>query len=160
MWSAPERTSLPERPSRSVTTTGRTTGKDAPNLSRQATSPWFVTGFSLSAALTEDLLPPTREQPSKCTNAAFHWKLSRMPFFWEPAGSTSPGSMAQEPIGNLRYFEPIIVELLAQPLAADYRDYLRAKNRQLAKRCSESAKSRKQPSEGRYSDMASPEIVQ
>lgn len=67
---------------------------------------------------------------------------------------------AAEPIGNLRYFEPIIVELLAQPLPADYRDYLRAKNRQLAKRCSESAKSRKQPSEGGYSDMASPEIVQ
>jgi len=65
--------------------------------------------------------------------------------------------MASEPIQSLRYFEPVIQEILQQPLAAGYSDYLRAKSKQLGE---DWTKLRKQPSSGGYSHMVSPEIVQ
>lgn len=65
-----------------------------------------------------------------------------------------------ELIGSLRYFEPLLEEIQQQPLTSDYREYLRLKNQQLQASWDETVKSRKQPQNGGYPDMDSPEIVQ
>lgn len=67
---------------------------------------------------------------------------------------------AAEPIASVRYFEPVITEILEEPFSADYRAYLRAKNKQLAETWSQTAKARKHPSQGGCSAMGSPQIVQ
>jgi hypothetical protein len=65
-----------------------------------------------------------------------------------------------EPIRSLRYFEPLIAEIQGNPLPPGYSAYLRRKIQQLAKSWRESAKSRRDVSQGGYADTASPEIVE
>lgn len=48
---------------------------------------------------------------------------------------------APEPIGSLRYFEPLIAELLEQPFPPGYSSYLRRKNEQFAQTWKESVRS-------------------
>jgi hypothetical protein len=55
------------------------------------------------------------------------------------SGSYSP------PVGSLKYFEPLIQEVQQQPWPGGYREYLRSKHQQFAKRWSEIADSRQQP---------------
>lgn len=55
------------------------------------------------------------------------------------SGSHSP------PVGSLKYFEPLIQEVQQQPWPGGYREYLRSKHRQFAKRWSEIADARQQP---------------
>jgi hypothetical protein len=65
-----------------------------------------------------------------------------------------------EVIGSLQYFEQLIAEVSEQPLAEDYRQYLRAKNQQLAENWSRRLLPQRQPQNRQYSDMADTEVVQ
>ena len=67
---------------------------------------------------------------------------------------------ALEPIRSIRYFEPLIAEVKAQPLPPGYSAYLRQKIRQLERNWKESIQSRQSPSQGGCPDMGSIEIVQ
>jgi hypothetical protein len=67
---------------------------------------------------------------------------------------------SSEPIGSLQYFAALIEEVSQQPLADDYRQYLHDKNQQLADSRSQKLRVRQRPQNGRYHDMAGPEIVQ
>ena len=65
-----------------------------------------------------------------------------------------------EPIGSLQYFGALIEEVSQQPLADDYRQYLRDKNQQLAESWSRKLQPRQHRPNGRYLNRAGPEIVQ
>lgn len=65
-----------------------------------------------------------------------------------------------EAIGGLQYFELLVAEVQQQPLADDYRQYLRRKNQQLAESWRRKLEARTQPPKEGYPDMAAPEIVQ
>lgn len=65
-----------------------------------------------------------------------------------------------EMIGSLQYFEQLIAEVSEQPLAEDYRQYLRAQNQQLAENWSRRLLVQRQPINMEYPNMADAEVVQ
>jgi hypothetical protein len=65
-----------------------------------------------------------------------------------------------EAIGSLAYFLPLIAEVQQQPLADDYRRYVRSKNEELARGWDQAFQVRKQSPKRGYPDMPGPEIVQ
>lgn len=69
------------------------------------------------------------------------------------------GGMA-EAIGSVAYFLPLIAEIQQQPLADDYRQYVRDKNEQLARGWNQALQVSKQSPKGGYPGMPSPETVQ
>ncbi|MBI4521169.1 MAG: hypothetical protein HY701_10050 [Gemmatimonadetes bacterium] len=66
---------------------------------------------------------------------------------------------AAEPIGSLRYVEPIVAELRRQPLPPGYRGHLQRHSARYGARW-EAARARDSACSGGYPDMASTEIVQ
>jgi hypothetical protein len=65
-----------------------------------------------------------------------------------------------EPIGSLQYFGAVIEEVSQQPLADDYRQYLRAKNQQLTESWNRKLQSRQHHGNAGHLNRAGPEIVQ
>jgi len=65
-----------------------------------------------------------------------------------------------EPIRSLQYFEPLIAEILENPLPSGYSRYLRRKVKELTATWIESVKSGKASHGEGYPGMPSPEIVQ
>jgi hypothetical protein len=65
-----------------------------------------------------------------------------------------------EPIASLQYFGALIEEVSQQPLADDYRQYLRDKNQQLAKSWNRKPQPCQHPGDAGYLNRAGPEIVQ
>ena len=65
-----------------------------------------------------------------------------------------------EAIGSVAYFLPLIAEIQQQPLAEDYRKYVRDKNEELARGWDQAFQVRKQSPKKGYPDMPGPEIVQ
>ena len=63
-------------------------------------------------------------------------------------------------IASLAYFEPLIAEVSREPLAEDYRQYLRHKNQQLAESWSRKLLLQQEPQKGGYPDVADSEIIQ
>jgi hypothetical protein len=63
-----------------------------------------------------------------------------------------------EPIGSLRYFEPIVAELRDQELPADYREHMRLQNARYGARW-KLARGGEHPPAGGYPGMASAEIA-
>ncbi|MHC4433511.1 MAG: hypothetical protein ACYTBS_16860 [Planctomycetota bacterium] len=92
---------------------------------------------SLDAQLAQEL--QQRRIPLQLVQDALLMGACRKYSSWFNGGST-------QPIGSLRYFEPLIAEMKERPLPADYREYLRRKVVHSAKAWAQ--KSAKQPENG------------
>jgi hypothetical protein len=98
----------------------------------------FETTSSRSAAYREPSAPPTNTSPSAFMSAPFLWGVienamllgvCRKYICWL-------NQQSRQPIQTLRYFEPLIAEVQAQPLPPGYAAaYLRQKIQQLSPIC-------------------------